>query len=133
MPGFGISVHPDMTRFTLLQIEIWDVFTVIYTDKASVTVGYIDSDQPLYGYFQASVSGCYVRSQDLCLFTPHEPQTWQVWVGCLCLAHAADIDSDAISEKTEKDSRHNKSNEGVPRMQDCWSENQESPRQTGAS
>lgn len=76
------------------------------------------------------VSGCYVHSEgDVSIYST---QTWQVWVGYICLAYIAGIYSDAISEETGKDLRFNKSDEGVPWIQDRWVEYQECPRQTRA-
>lgn len=71
------------------------------------------------------VSGCYVHSEgDVSIYST---QTWQVWVGYICLAYIAGIYSDAISEETGKDLRFNKSDEGVPWIQDRWVEYQECP------
>ena len=76
------------------------------------------------------VSGCYVHSEgDVSIYST---QTWQVWVGYICLAYIAGIYSDAISEETGKDLRFNKSDEGVPWIQDRWVEYLECPRQTRA-
>ena len=77
------------------------------------------------------VSGCYVHSEGDVSF--YSTQTWQVWVGYICLAYIAGIYSDAISEETGKDLRLNESDEGVPWIQDRQVENQECPRQTRAS
>ena len=63
----------------------------------------------------------------------YSTQTWQVWVGYICLAYIAGIYSDAIAEETGKDLRFNKSDEGVPWIQDRRVENQECPRQARAS
>lgn len=46
---------------------------------------------------------------DVSIYSSQSTQTWQVWVGCTCLAHFASMYSDALSEETGKDGGHKKS------------------------